>query len=260
LELPAIISLLLAFGVDANKPINRQRDMVHYNQDMWLQSSFGESCFGTAIRRDKSQDLWIVRMLLKMGANPNSIATERPKRTPLLAAIELQNLSLVKILISAGAEVNRTAAGVITRTPLQMAAELGNVEILEELLRNSAKVNALPADMYGATALQFAAIGGYVGIAKILLEIGADVDAAGARIGGRTALEAAAEHGRIDMLQLLLDYRAQIIGSGEEQYQRAVRFAQENGHLAVGRLLENILLASNDHEQTSPSEWMTWCS
>lgn len=192
--------------------------------NIWLRS--GESALGTSIKEDKSTDLWMVRMILRAGANPNNIVTEDPKHNALLAAIEMNNTPLVQLLLDAGAEADS-------------AAIAGNMEIVQMLLRLDADVNAPPTDRYGATALQFAAIGGYIGIACLLLKEGAEVNAAPAKVGGRTALEGAAEHGRIDMLQLLLNAGAGIAGPGSYHYVRAMNFASENGHGAARRLLES---------------------
>lgn len=242
LKIAAMVELLLENRVDTNA-------IVRVNFGGRLDSSRGnatkicyaESALGTAIRTDQSNDLWIVRMLLRGGADPKSIVIESPNRTALLAAIERKNLALVNALIAAGADANANASLPvrISRTPLQLAVEKGSIDIIHVLLKYGADVNAPPHDRYGATALQFAAIGGYVGIAYSLLERGAEVNASPAKIGGRTALEGAAEHGRIDMLTLLLQAGAQIIGPGGEQYERAREFATKNGHIAARHLLES---------------------
>jgi len=200
---------------------------------------FGESALGTSIKEDKSTDLWMVRMILRAGANPNNIVTEHPKHNALLAAIGMNNAPLVQLLLDAGAEANSAATAGIRHTPLQLAAEKGNMEIVQMLLKLDADVNAPPADRYGATALQFAAIGGYIGLACLLLKEGVEVNVAPAKVGGRTALEGAAEHGRIDMLQLLLNAGAGIAGPGNYHYVRAMDFASEKGHGAARRLLES---------------------
>ncbi|KAL4913625.1 hypothetical protein BDW62DRAFT_205397 [Aspergillus aurantiobrunneus] len=50
--------------------------------------------------------------------------------------------------------------------------------------------------------------------------------------------EGAAEHGRIDMLQMLLDKGASVTGvDGQRRFNRAIMFAEENGHHAAARLL-----------------------
>lgn len=242
-----MVEILLANGVDANSIIRRKSGDKRQRWSHHPPPSppcspplptldFEESALGCAIRTDKSNDLRIVQMLLRGGADPNSTVTDH--RTALLAAIDQNNLALVSALIVAGANANPSTIFGTKRTPLQLAVEKGRTDIIHILLEHGADVNASPYDRYGATALQLAAIGGYVGIAHLLLQKGADVNASPAKVGGRTALEGAAEHGRIDMLQLLLDAGAQIIGFGVEQYERARRFASENGHNSARRLLE----------------------
>lgn len=227
----AMIEFLLTKGVDANT-------IVFAIEEPDLDLLYGESALGTAIRT-VSNDLSIVGMLLRGGADPKSIVRDTPHYTALLAGISHGNMRLVNMLISAGADVNASVTGNISHTPLQLAVEEGKMDIVQALLKHGADVNAPPHYRYGATALQFAAIGGYVGIALLLLENGAEVNAPSAKVGGRTALEGAAEHGRIDMLQFLLNARAHVTGPGGEQYERARELASENGHTAARRLLES---------------------
>jgi ankyrin repeat protein len=251
----AMVEILLANGVDANAIVHPKLgdEATPFRGNPFRGNPFrgnasrgnasticyGESALGTAIKTDKSNELWIVQMLLRNGADPNSIVIESTNSTALLAAINQKNLVLVNALIAAGADANASLTARISRTPLQLAAEEGSIDIAHVLLKHGADVNAPPYNRYGATALQFAAIGGYVGIAYLLLERGAEVNASPAKIGGRTALEGAAEHGRIDVLQLLLNAGAQVIGPGGEQYERAGEFASKNGHIAARRLLES---------------------
>ena len=238
-----MIEVLLAEGIDANVIIHRKfgdKTVSSYpssrtSQEPYLTS--GESALGSAIKWDKSKDSWIVRMLLRGGADPNSIVTD-DHQTALLVAIDENSLALVKVLIAAGADANPNLRSGVRRSPLQLAVEKGGIDIVNLLLDNGVDINAPPFDRYGATALQFAAIGGYIGIAQLLIQRGADVNASPAKVGGRTALEGAAEHGRIDMLQLLLSAGAQIIGTGVAQYDRARELALENGHRAACQLLE----------------------
>jgi hypothetical protein len=74
LKIASVVEFLVANGVDTNAIIRkklgdnaassiRKASMIRYE----------ESAFGTAIRTDKSNDLWVVRMLLRGGADPNSI-------------------------------------------------------------------------------------------------------------------------------------------------------------------------------------------
>ena len=238
-----MIKLLLEKGIAANAILNKMvgdREVLEYlfpNTSRGRYLKIGLSALGFAIISDKSEDSGIVRLLLQLGADPNSIVGN-DHHTALLAAIHEGNLGLVKVLLAAGADANPNLRLGVVHTPLQRAVKQGRLDIVNILLDSGADINIPPFDRYGATALQFAAIGGYVGIAQLLIQRGADVNAPSARIGGRTALEGAAEHGRIDMLQLLLSAGAQITGTGIKQYNRARELALENHHRAAFRLLE----------------------
>jgi len=253
-----IVKIMLSNGIDANTIIHRtigdgpeetnsRKSDSQKSGFLWHRPTivFGVSALGYVIQKDESDDLWIVQMLLDSGADPNGIVSDSfgfyegfEKRTAILEAIDYDNLTMVKKLINAGADANSGIRVDISRTPLQSAAEMGSIDIVHLLLEHGADVNAPLHNRHGATALQFAAIGGYTGIALLLLEKGADVNALPVQIDGRTALEGAAEHGRNDMVRLLLSAGAQIIGVGGEQYERALKFASQNGHHFTRRLLE----------------------
>ncbi|OJJ82971.1 uncharacterized protein ASPGLDRAFT_129119 [Aspergillus glaucus CBS 516.65] len=158
--------------------------------------------------------------------------------TPLQAAVKEQLVPVAKFLAKS-VDVDYLGDGARRRTPLQHAVEKGNMELIKMLLQHGARVDGPPARDGGATALQIAAFQGYVGIARRLIDLGADINEAPARFNGRTALQGAAEHGRIDLLQMLLDEGALIVGDGEQQYQRAVELAEQNGHKAAARLLRS---------------------
>ncbi|KAK0738156.1 ankyrin repeat-containing domain protein [Schizothecium vesticola] len=168
--------------------------------------------------------------------------------TPLQAAVKIQNSELAKRLIDYGADVNARPGGMLheydwsnevsePRTALQGAVENENLGLIRILLDAGADANDKAAPNAGATALQLAAMKGLLGIARLLLDRGADVNARRSQGYGRTALEGAAERGRVDMVQWLLSNGAEIEGKGRRQYIRAVKFARNEGHHAVERLL-----------------------
>lgn len=200
-------------------------------------------------------DLDIVQLLLQNDHDPNIVShysnehqwgpTNRETTSELLGS-SVQNATMetdyeiVKVLLQHGANPNSTTSK-LPHTALQIACRDGSMELVELLLEYGANVNMPPAREFGATALQFAAIGGYLGIAHLLVEKGADVNAEAAEVEGRTALEGAAEHGRRDMVQFLRNAGAEISGSGDGQYERALRRARNNGHSATASLLESFL-------------------
>ncbi|OCK73512.1 ankyrin [Lepidopterella palustris CBS 459.81] len=129
-----------------------------------------------SIKTYKDNGIETVRLLLKNGADPNSLATfhglggepdEKSllwRTTAMLAAIDTNHLPMVQLLVDHGADVNLPPNFGVTRTPLQRAAERGNFAISQYLLEKGTEVDGLPVYSDG-TALQLAAIGGYVGVA-----------------------------------------------------------------------------------------------
>ena len=150
------------------------------------------------------------------------------RATAFLVVIETQNISLIKLLIKYNAKIDLPAWGPIKRTPLQRAAELGNLAIVTLLLDHRADVNEPPAFTGGGTSLQLAAIGGFITVVRKLFNHKADVNAPGSIVNGKTALEGAAEHGRLDMVKILLNAGAGSRRGDEGQIARAINLAREN--------------------------------
>jgi ankyrin repeat protein len=186
----------------------------------------------------KQGQLDVVQALLSHGSDANVVPPRSKEAPALWLALENENLDMVRCLINHGACPNAIHPN-MRHTPLQAASRGGYIRIVEELIRLGADVNAPPHRFRGATALQFAAMEGFVGIAELLLQNGAEVDAPPAHVDGRSALEGAAEHGRLDMVQFLLNAGARVTGASQEQYNRAIKRASDNGHYAVHRLLES---------------------
>ncbi|KAI4702809.1 hypothetical protein J4E89_010146 [Alternaria sp. Ai002NY15] len=126
------------------------------------------------------------------------------------------------------------------RTALQAAAQAGNRDIVEYLLGQGANPNEPPAVRAGATALQLAAISGNINIASILLEAGADINAPPACCDGRTAFEGATEHGRIEMMIFLVGEGADLLANNNEQYRRAIAFAEDNLQYAAKAVADEL--------------------
>jgi hypothetical protein len=175
------------------------------------------------------------------------------------------------------ADINHPPRLGLLRTPLQRAAEIGCFDVVRYLVEQGAIVDLAPG-YGGGTALQLAAMQGHVGIATFLLEHGADPNFPPARGPGRTAFEAAAEWNRIDMLSLLMKwgcrFEMDIENDPDEQhhkqryykgsdgrycedsddefetdqhqpptstqYERAMRFAKNSGHMACKRFIEHL--------------------
>ncbi|CAI9634367.1 unnamed protein product [Alternaria burnsii] len=202
-----------------------------------------------------TNDLEIVRILLHHNASPNAFVSldgleisekaqgYMQRVTPLLAAIDMKSLPMVKVLLECGAELHYTCNMGTTRTPLQRAAEMGCLDIVQYLVNQHAIIDTIPI-YSGATALQLAAMNGFCGIAEFLLKHEANPNYPPGRGHGRTAFEAAAEQGRIDMMSLLVKWNVNldlVVGEPpESQYERARRFAENNGFMASKRYVEHI--------------------
>ncbi|KAI4679003.1 uncharacterized protein J4E88_006293 [Alternaria novae-zelandiae] len=128
----------------------------------------------------------------------------------------------------------------IPRTQLQAAAEAGSTEIVEHLLNQGVSANEPPSKRAGATALQLAAITGNINIATILLKAEADINAPPAFFNGRTAFEGATEHGRIEMMIFLVGEGADLLANNNEQYRRAIAFAEQNRQYAAKSLADDL--------------------
>ncbi|RWA08374.1 hypothetical protein EKO27_g6732 [Xylaria grammica] len=129
---------------------------------------------------------------------------------------------------------------IFQKSPLQYAVECGNLELVHILLKHRVSPNGKPSKPAGMTALQSAAQKGFIGIAKILIdhETPADVNAHRSPLGGLTALESASQNGRLDMVQFLLSNGAKTEGTGQRQYIRAIRLAQNGGYVEVVNVLK----------------------
>lgn len=157
--------------------------------------------------------------------------------SPIHAAIQRKNSEALKMLITAGADPNQGRD--INIKPLQLACKLGNLEMVNYLLEMGADVNAPAAAYFGATALQYASIGGYLKIVVRLLNAGAHINADRTERLSTTALQGAAQFGRLEMMHLLLRWNPKVHGRYRGEYIRAVKLAEENGHMAVSRVLKS---------------------
>ncbi|KAK7908840.1 hypothetical protein PG985_016143 [Apiospora marii] len=242
--------LVLRRCIDANN-LDMFKDLVftlmadvHYPERDHEGSSKLTS-FGYAIFKSKQTGPEILEFLMqnkdKLNCSPNTLVTLSPKETALSAAVNTNHLPTVQLLLKHGFRANESRNMGERRTPLQNAVENGRTEIIQMLLDHGMSVNEPAAHNDGATALQLASIEGYFPIAKLLLENGAEVDAPGATLNGVTALEGAALYGRLDMVALLLGVGAADQGKDMGQLKRAIRYAREEGHVMVRKLLEGFV-------------------
>jgi ankyrin repeat protein len=187
----------------------------------------------------------IVEVLLREGADPNSLYCGRFLR-PLLAAASSGNPVVVKQILDAGASVN--VHGGDEGNALHQAIKSGNTQIVQllidyghdlhassprngpplscallkekaqdelvaMLIRNKVDVNIPPTGYFNP--LNLAGSIANLETVRLLLDNGAD---ATLKLPGSGALHNAAEHGEIDIMQLLVDRGADINGLANTTY------------------------------------------
>ena len=114
----------------------------------------------------------IVKLLLDAGANYDAIEN-RLDRTALHFAASHGNTDTVKLLLDAGADPNIEDKNLTT--PLHIAASDGNTDTIRALLEKGADINAL--DYIDNTVLHLAARSGNNKAAKFFLEKNLDINA-----------------------------------------------------------------------------------
>ena len=104
--------------------------------------------------------------------------TEKGGKTPLHVAVESSRLEEVKLLLKLGADPNADVDWVVRKKPLHIAVEAGNQRMCKLLLRFGADPNARIRGLYWTewTPLHIAAHKGNIAIIKLLLSFGADVN------------------------------------------------------------------------------------
>lgn len=155
---------------------------------------------------------------------------------------------MVKLLVDNGTDVNRPPAKFWGSAALQVVAKKGSIKLADFLLAKGANVNQEAVYNAGETALQLAAIKGFIGTVRKLLEVGAVVDGQGSPFFGRIAIEGAAEWGSTDTLYLLLKVGSPSTGPNRRQHIKAIKLADQRGHVPVRFLKSWIIWTGLDAE------------
>jgi len=143
----------------------------------------------------------------------------------------------VKKMLAEGANVNSRDA--VDRTALHFAAIRAQPEMVRILLDQGADVNAMagPSQMFQRTLtpLHYAAMADIdnIDVVRLLLDRKANINARSDE--GRTALHYASASGQVHVVQLLLEKGAKM--STDFENKTPLALAEENGHLAVARVL-----------------------
>ena len=235
-------------------------DWMEYCSTSFEIGSYSYSLLGAAIIKPTADALVMMQLLLKLRADPNTIAFIGCGRgnsgSPLQLAIHEDSLEKYNLLLKYGANIHLKPHRAIKQTPLQYACKLGRYSMVVNLLEQGADANAPASFDGGGTALQFASIGGFTGILELLLHHHADVNAASSKLNGRTCFEGATEHGRLDTMIFLMKNGADIVSDGGNQYRRAVEFAEQNEQIPAMNLAEELYqIAKNISNNAGAQSW-----
>ena len=121
--------------------------------------------------------------------------------TALHVAAHYGQLGVMKLLMGVGANLNTLAKNSIACTPIGAAAAGHQLEAIKMLLEKGADVNI--ANSHGYTVLHYAAAEGDAELARLCLTHGADKTLKGK--DGHTAADIAEQKGHTDIVNLLSD-------------------------------------------------------
>ena len=108
--------------------------------------------------------LEVARLLLGRGADPNAVALNESRVTPLHSAVAAKHRDTASLLLALGASPNSVQRG--GWTPLHAAARDGEEAVVDMLLLRGADATRKGDD--GKTAIDLAEEGGYGALAKLL--------------------------------------------------------------------------------------------
>jgi ankyrin repeat protein len=118
--------------------------------------------------------LEVARLLLNRGADPNAVAANQSRVTPLHSAVAGRHRDLASLLLALGSSANAVQQG--GWTPLHAAAQNGDDDVVGMLLLRGADASR-PADD-GRTPAEMAAEKGHAALAELLREAARDGSAA----------------------------------------------------------------------------------
>ncbi|KAI0096097.1 ankyrin repeat-containing domain protein [Nemania sp. FL0031] len=173
-----------------------------------------------------------VKLLLSVGAKPESFYMYSPDETPTIQATLRGYTSIVELLLNHGAYIE--CKDEHRQTPLIAAASKGYTAIVELLLNHGAYIEC--KDEHRQTPLIAAASKGYTAIVELLLNHGAYIECTDEH--RQTPLIAAASKGYTAIVELLLSKGANA-ESKDRNDRTPLMEAVIGGHTAIAGLLLN---------------------
>jgi len=144
----------------------------------------------------KNQNLGMVGVLLKAGANPNAVSADS---SPIHEAVRKNNTQILTHILDHGGKINITTTD--GKTPLHVAVQQIQPEMIQFLLSRGADAKA--KTVQNVTCLHFAAAEGDRLLLEKFISLGNHVNEANAN--GKTPLHVAAEKNHIDAIKSLLN-------------------------------------------------------
>ena len=244
-----LINFLLASEIDPDIQMPEATGLMSYvpQKGKWVYDieSAKTSPWFVALR---SEDLQLVQIFLKAGADPSQISWNRADMggfaasTGLFFATIRRHLRLMQMLLEAGADVDvhRRWESFDSNTALGWAASHGEIDSVRLLLQAGANPNVPANGRYQYTALQAATKYGYEHVVEIFLQAGADVNVPPCPYGGMTALQAAAIQGYLRLARVLIEAGADVNAvAADEEGRTALEGAAEHGRIDMLQYLLN---------------------
>ncbi|CAF0967227.1 unnamed protein product [Rotaria sordida] len=168
----------------------------------------------------KSQKFDVVKLLLKHGANPNTVT--KFDLTPFLLACAICDLDIIEACIAAGANINFTLSGSNTNnlnitgeTALFIATLKDRVDVVKFLIEKGAQVNI--QNHCGVSPLHLCAKSGNQELVQVLIQAGANVNitpqgkiSIETLLAVETPLIAAAKKGHVEICEYLIQNGADV--------------------------------------------------
>lgn len=237
-----MVKLMIENKADPDCPANR--DVASPSTDIAVNICKGDRPLHVAAKLGR---LEIVRLLLHWaGANPNT--TNKPGRTPLMAAIACidNRAEVVRSLLEAGADA--TLLDENGYAPLHFVGFYGRIDVVDMLYPKAPDTLSLVA-YEGETPLCMACAQGRESLVKRMLSLGATHRVLPKPSHGACALSMAAMKGREGIVRILLCAGLEVVGGRKAVMPNAMYTAIRSRHARVLRMLIEA------HGKETPKEW-----